>query len=130
MIGPKEQSNMSKIDKDELYQHLSGFLKTKGVELGEGVYTRRIQQGCHLLADTINGSQKAVQRAKAEVGKRLDQVRQVIHERTAPRTAPDQPPPRSASSAAPPRGGGSKGKTRKPAAPKPKAGTRRGRSGK
>jgi hypothetical protein len=83
---------MSKIDKNELFQHLSGFLKSKGVELQEGSYTRRVQQGCHLLAETVNRSQDALQRAKGAVDKGLDQVRQAIHEKTAPKPASGNAP--------------------------------------
>jgi hypothetical protein len=84
---------MSKIDKTELYQHLSGFLKTRGIELKAGSYTRRIEQGCGLLADAVNLSQQAVRRTKVEVDKRLTKMRQVIHEKTAPNTPASGPPP-------------------------------------
>jgi hypothetical protein len=83
---------MSKIDKKELFEHLRGFLKNKGVELQPGSYTRRLEQGCHLLAETVNSSQEALQRAKVAVNKNLDRVRQVIHEKTAPKAAPVPPP--------------------------------------
>jgi hypothetical protein len=52
-----------------------------------------------LLADAINATQKTVVRAKTEVDKKLDQVRQSIHEATAPK------PPHTGKSAQ------SKGKT-------------------
>ncbi len=84
---------MNKIDKDELYGHMQAFLKGKGVELQDGLYTRRIQQGCDILANTINGSRDALKRAKAEADRRLDEVRQVIHEKTAPRRPTGSPPP-------------------------------------
>lgn len=85
---------MKKIDKDELYGHVREFLKGKGVELQDGSYTQHIQQGCHLLASTINTSRDALQRAKAEADRRLDKVRQTIHEKTAPKPA-GSPPPKS-----------------------------------
>jgi hypothetical protein len=84
---------MNKIDKQELYSHLSQFLKAKGVELQEGSYTRRIQHGCSILADTVNLSQQAFEKAKTVMDKRLDRMRQVIHEKTAPKTASSQPKP-------------------------------------
>lgn len=84
---------MNKIDKDELYGHVQEFLKGKGVELQDGLYTRRIRQGCDILAKTINGSREALNRAKAEADRRLDEVRQVIHEKTAPRRPTGSPPP-------------------------------------
>src|SRR6266516_7882954 len=76
---------MKKIEKDELYENLRGFLKSKGIALDEGAYTQRIHQGCNLLADAINATQTTVARAKAEVDRKLDQLRQSIHEATAPK---------------------------------------------
>ena len=84
---PNQNTNMNKIDKDELYGHVRQFLQGKGVELQEGSYSHRIQQGCHVLAKTINGSQNALKRLKAEADRGLDTVRQVIHEQTAPTPA-------------------------------------------
>jgi hypothetical protein len=100
---------MKSIQRDELYEHVSGFLKGKGIELKEGSYANGIQKGCTLLAEAINLSQKGLNRAKGEVDKKLDQMRQAIHEKTAPK-----PPPvakAAKASAAKP----------KPQAPKPKA---------
>src|SRR5882724_3366328 len=77
--------DMKPIQKDELYKHLSQFLKNKGVELKEGSYTKGIHAGCSLLADAINLSQTGLERAKAGLDKKLDQVRQVIHEKTSPK---------------------------------------------
>jgi hypothetical protein len=76
---------MSKIKKEELFGNLKDFLKSKGIELQQGSYTERIRQGCGLLADSVNLSQDAVHRAKEAVDKSFDQLRQVIHEKTAPR---------------------------------------------
>ena len=77
---------MKPIQKDELYAHLGEFLKNKGIELKEGSYTKGIHAGCSLLADAINLSQSGLERAKAGLDKKLDQVRQVIHEKTAPKS--------------------------------------------
>ena len=77
---------MNKIDKDELFRHLSGFLKAKGVELQEGAYSQQIQKGCGILADTVNLSQQAFDRAKTEMERQLEHMREIIHESTAPRT--------------------------------------------
>jgi hypothetical protein len=96
---------MKTLSKDELYQNLQGFLKAKGVELSEGSYARKIQKSCNLLSEAINTSQKGLARAKVEIDKKLDQVRQVIHEKTAPpgsSTAPpkeDTAPPKQTSAA-------------------------------
>ena len=81
------KASMKKIEKDELYEHLRGFLKSKGIALDSGSYTQRIHQGCNLLADAINATQTTVERAKAEVDKKLDQLRQSIHEATAPKSS-------------------------------------------
>jgi len=91
---------MKTLEKDELYQNLQGFLKNKGVELKAGSYCEKIQKSCDLLSDAINTSQKGLARAKTEIDKKLDQLRQVIHEKTAPSGRASSPPkPEPASSA-------------------------------
>jgi hypothetical protein len=87
---------MNPIRKDELYENISQFLKSKGIELREGSYTKGVHAGCSLLADAINLSQTGLDRAKNGLEKKLDQVRQVIHEKTAPK------PPIVPTSSAPP----------------------------
>jgi hypothetical protein len=88
---------MKTIEKDELYENLSQFLKGKGIELKEGQYTKGIHAGCSLLADAINLSQAGLDRAKTEVERQFDQIRRVIHEKTAPKgkttTGTGTPPP-------------------------------------
>ncbi len=79
---------MKTIKKDELFESLGDFLKLKGVELKDGAYAKRIRQGCDLLTDAINGTQKTVKHAKVEVDKKLDQLRQTIHEATATKPPP------------------------------------------
>ena len=79
---------MKPIQKDELYEHLCQFLKTKGVEMKDGSYPKAFQKGCSFLADAINLSQKGITQAKAQIDKNLDRMRQVIHEKTAPKPAP------------------------------------------
>ncbi len=83
---------MQTIKKDELFRNLGGFLKSKGIELNEGSYTKRIQQGCNLLSDAINATQKTVKQTKAQVDQAVDKLRQSIHESTTP-----APPPASKS---------------------------------
>jgi hypothetical protein len=78
---------MKPIQKDELYAHISQFLKAKGIEMKDGSYPRGIQAGCSLLADAINLSQKGIKRAKVEIDKNVERMRQVIHEKTAPKPA-------------------------------------------
>ena len=92
---------MKRIDKQELYQHLSGFLRNKGIELTEGSYAVGIKKSCFFLADAINLSQQGLERARTEVDKNVDRLRHVIHEKTAPKgatskasgPAPATPPP-------------------------------------
>jgi hypothetical protein len=79
---------MQTIKKDELFQNLGAFLKSKGIELNAGSYTTRIQQGCNLLADAINATQQTVKQTKVKVDHALDQLRQSIHEHTAPPRPP------------------------------------------
>src|SRR5438552_1852098 len=81
---------MNRIDEKELLQQLRGFFKSKGIELKEGVYTQGIQKGCELLADTVKLSQQAMERAKAQMDRQLDQMRRIIHERTAPKRPASQ----------------------------------------
>jgi|ERR1035441_2020467 hypothetical protein len=78
---------MRPIQKDELYEHMSQFLKAKGIEMKDGTYPRSVKAGCSLLADAINLSQKSITLAKAEIDRNLERMRQVIHESTAPKPA-------------------------------------------
>jgi hypothetical protein len=95
MLSRNDMTTMKTIARDEIFQNLKRFLKTKGIELQEGSYTRGIQNGCGILADTVNLSQRALVRAKTEVGKRLVRVRQAIHEKTGPAPAPQPRPTRT-----------------------------------
>jgi DNA polymerase III gamma/tau subunit len=89
---------MNKIEKEEMFAHLKGFLKSKGIELQEGTYTKRIHQACGLLTDSVNLSQQALARAKTAVDKGLGQLRQTIHEKTAPKPPTTGAQPGTASS--------------------------------
>ncbi len=76
---------MRRIKQDELFQGLGEFLKGKGIELKDGAYAERIQRACSLLGDAINATQRTARKAKNDVDKTLEQVRQRIHEATAPK---------------------------------------------
>ncbi len=54
----------------------------------DGTYPKAVQKGCSFLADAINLSQKGIAQAKGQIDKNLDRMRQVIHEKTAPKTPP------------------------------------------
>lgn len=95
---------MKTIKQDELFQGLSDFLKGKGIELKDGLYPQHIRQACNLLGDTINATQRTARKAKDEVDKKLEQLRQTVHEATAPK-----PPPASSKATA-----ASAARTRKP----------------
>ena|SRR3974390_2278881 len=82
---------MKPLNQDDLYHNLRGFLKAKGIELQEGSYVRGIQKSCSLLTDAINLGQQGLDRAKVGIDKKLDQMRQVIHEKTAPKTSAAPP---------------------------------------
>ena len=103
---------MKTIKRDELFRNLGGFLKSKGIELNDGSYTARIQQGCNLLSDAINATQKTVSKTKVKVDHALEQLRQTIHESTAP------PPPPQTKRRATPRGKGPTTSRKKKASPK------------
>jgi len=109
---------MKTIEKNEIYEHLSQFLRSKGIDMKEGTYTRRIQKGCSLLTDAANLTQQGMTRAKTEIDKRLEQMRQVIHEKTGPKSPPRAP------TAAPPPTQGKPGRAPATAANAP-AGTKR-----
>ena len=94
---------MQTIKKDELFHNLGDFLKSKGIELNEGSYTARIQQGCNLLSDAINATQKTVKQTKVTVDQALDKLRQSIHESTAPKPPPGAGKPRATKNSAKPR---------------------------
>ena len=76
---------MKTIKQDELFQSLCDFLKSKGIELKDGAYPKRIRRACNLLGDTINATQRTARKAKNQVDNKLDQLRQTIHEATAPK---------------------------------------------
>ena len=76
---------MKPIEKHEIFEHLSGFLKAKGIEMKDGSYSQGIQKACEILTDTVNLSQKGLEKAKGTLDKNLDRVRQAIHEKTAPK---------------------------------------------
>ena len=93
---------MNEINKEEMFGNLKNFLKSKGIELQEGSYSEGIRKSCDMLADTVNLSQRGFEHAKNAMGKGLDQLRQTIHERTAPRSA--APPAQQAQASAKPDG--------------------------
>ena len=109
---------MKPIKNDELFEHLGQFLKTKGIEMKEGSYTSGIQKGCTLLADAINLSQKGIKRAKVGIDEKLDRMRQVIHDKTAPKTKPAGQSPKSEGAKAKPGVRKPKGKPAKPGSTK------------
>jgi hypothetical protein len=126
-FSPKQRSaHMKPIEKDEIYEHLCGFLKAKGVELKDGSYSQTIQKSCSILADAINLSQRGIEKAKTEIDQKLDRMRQVIHEKTAPRKSAGKPvrPESAASSSTPPpilKTAASRQRRRKPAGKKQKS---------
>jgi hypothetical protein len=87
---------MKTIKRDQLYRDLSGFLKTRGVELTEGPYAHNLRQACGLLAEAINLTQRGVRQTKATVDRKLEEMRQSIHEATAPKPPPAKPARRAA----------------------------------
>ena len=82
---------MKTIAKGELFKHLSGFLQTKGIELKEGSYARGVEKSCGLLTNAINLGQKGLAKAKGGIDRNLEKMREVIHEKTAPKS-PAAPP--------------------------------------
>jgi hypothetical protein len=108
---------MKHIEKEELYAHLSDFLKSKGIELKEGSYSNFIQNGCKVLAEAINLSQQGVRRAKSGLNEKLDEMREFIHQKTAPRR-PANPPAAAGPTVETKPSNGSPGQSQPPAPPK------------
>ncbi len=102
---------MKPLSQNEIFQNLSGFLKTRGIELKDGSYAQGIQKSCSLLTDAINLGQESVQRAKAGLDKTVDHLRKVVHEKTAPKPPRCEPPVI---------GPAAQAKAESPATPKPK----------
>ncbi len=100
---------MKPIEKGELFTHINDFLKKRGIEMKEGSYSQAIQNSCSFLTDAINLSQKGMERAKTEFDRQMDHMREVIHERTAPKTATS---PKSKGQASRPKGKASSNKAR------------------
>ena len=69
-----------------MFGNLKSFLKSKGIDIQEGSYAEGIRKGCEILTDTVNMSQRALDRTKTVVDEGLDQVRQTVHEYTAPKS--------------------------------------------
>ena len=116
---------MNQINKEEMFGNLKSFLKSKGIEVQEGAYAQRIRQGCELLTDSINVSQRTLKRAKSAMDKGLDQLRQTIHEQTAPKSPAEAgAPPKKRPANAPRAAGQSSTAQRKSS--KPGRSTRKG----
>src|SRR2546421_7816771 len=91
---------MKPIEKHEIFENLNSFLKTKGIEMKAGSYSQGVQKACEILTDTVNLSQRGLERAKDTLDKNLNRVRQVIHEKTAPKR-PGNPRPQPKAAATP-----------------------------
>jgi|YNPBryantNP2012_1023418.scaffolds.fasta_scaffold20238_2 hypothetical protein len=88
---------MKTIKKNELFEHMSEFLKERGVELKEGSYTDRIRKGCELLAEVINCTERGIAEAAAQMDQGLERMRDIIHRKTAPKGRPPTASPRAKS---------------------------------
>ena len=66
----------------------------RGIELTDGDYARCVREGCGLLSDAINLSQRGLDKARRTAAAKLDQLRQVLHEKTAPKPPPPAPAPK------------------------------------
>ena len=78
---------MTDIKKEEMFGNLKNFLKSKGIEGQEGSYADGIRKGCEILTDTVNMSQRALERTKSAVDEGLEKARQTVHEYSAPKAA-------------------------------------------
>ena len=117
---------MKEIKKEEVFGNFREFLKSKGIELQEGLYTQRIRQGCEIVADSVNLSQRALQGTKSVVNRGLDHLRQAIHEHTAPKSAGGQAPSQPAAARTAPAAGNRKRSKPAPKRAKAKSHARKG----
>jgi len=83
---------MKPIENHETYHHLSLFVKAKCSEMKQTSYSHCVHKSYEIFRDTINLSQRGLERAKVTIDKGINQVRQVIHEKTAPKRTANRPP--------------------------------------
>jgi hypothetical protein len=76
---------MKTIKKDEIYKSLNGFLKSKGIKLSNGTYSKAVRKACGFLTDAVHLAQDGVQKTKVTVDSNLDKLRKKLHEATAPK---------------------------------------------
>lgn len=76
---------MKTIKKDEIYKSLNGFLKSKGIKLSSGTYSKAVRKACGFLTDAVNVAQEGVHKTKIKVDTNLDKLRQTVHDATAPK---------------------------------------------
>jgi hypothetical protein len=112
---------MKQIEQNEIFQNLSTFLKSRGIELTEGSYSHGLRKSCSLLTKAINVGQESIEKAKVELDKTCNHLRQVVHEKTAPKPPPITAQPKTTAgesktrTAAPPKAAtSSQKKQRKP----------------
>jgi hypothetical protein len=113
---------MKKIKRNELFRSVSAFLAERGVELKDGSLTGTIRKGCDMLTEAVNLAQGGLAKAKAGVGAKVDQIRQAVHEKTAPQpksgpSTPPKPPGARTRSAKKPAAAPKPSRRRGPAAP-------------
>ena len=114
---------MKQIAQNEIFKNLSGFLKSRGIELTDGSYSHGIKQSCSLLTNAINVGQESLEKAKAELDRTCDYMRQVIHEKTAPKAPPVMTRPSSNSAGA--KASSGNGRKAKPSVPAKKKAPKR-----
>jgi hypothetical protein len=84
---------MKKLRQNDLFKHIDQFLKDQGIEIREAApLGSRLKTGCQLLTDTINNAQSTLGKARDHMDDHLDKMRNIIHEKTAPKKASAAPP--------------------------------------
>ena len=87
---------MKKLRQNDLFNHIDQFLKDKGIEIREAApLGSRLKTGCQLLTETINHAQGTLGKARDHMDDRLDKMRNIIHEKTAPKKTSETPPKRA-----------------------------------
>ena len=77
---------MKKLRQNDLFKHIDKFLKDQGIEIREAApLGSRLKTSCQILTDTINHAQGTLGKARDHMDDHLDKMRNIIHEKTAPR---------------------------------------------
>lgn len=79
---------MKTLKKGELFRSVKKHLEANGVILEKGEASDKLRAGCALLTAVATKGQSSFQTAKNAVTEQIDNLRQTIHDKTAPTAKP------------------------------------------